>query len=595
MIGVIFQNSDVTILNFNSQFTQRNIVYIRKMKDKELIAFYNVENLFDTLDDPHTYDEEFTPKGDRHWTEKRYENKIFKISHALKELGEDNAKMPFMVGLAEVENKTVLKDLQNQLPLYEYIHFDSRDERGIDVALLYQPKEFFITHAEPIYINLEHLSDPVDYTRDILYVNGTFKNKTLHVFVMHLPSKRNQDINREKRIFALQNLQSRIAQIYKEETQPAIIIMGDMNENPDKDILQEYIGYTPNPAKISGKFFYNPFYEQYQEEHYTLYHKNQGMLFDQIILSPYFFSPKSELFFSDSLVYDRLLLKEWQPQFQDKPFRTYVGRKYLGGYSDHFPVYVCFNDRKDPMAKYLDSTYLSIPKDTGLSEEETYQKVDELTQYAIDQELICAMIRPHFVHAMKTKCLNQNSPVHIGTVIDFPLGNSSAAYKMKEAQKLIHAGADELDFVMNYEAFKQRKTDKIKEEFLSCTALALKEDKIVKWIIETAALENGQIQKICKLYSDWSLKYFRNHIERIFVKSSTGYYQNSPKGYVGATLNDINIMVEAAYPLQIKASGGIRTRKQAQEFIKAGAQRIGTSSALAIMKGKSGKNENYQY
>ncbi len=553
------------------------------MNEKELMAFYNVENLFDIYDDPNTFDDEFTPKGKRKWTEKKYENKIYKISRAIKELSEFNDVFPFLIGLAEIENQRVLEDLQAQLPSYKSVHYDSKDERGIDVALLYNPKQFFVTHSEPIYVDLSIVDPVLDYTRDILYVNGMYRNKSLHVFIAHLPSKRNQDINKDKRILALRNLEERIKKIYESEPHPAIVVMGDMNENPDKDILQDIIGYTDNPNKISGKVFYNPFYNEYKEENYSLYHKNEGMLFDQIILSPYFFSKKSELQFSESLVFDYPMLKEWKPQYRDLPFRTYVGRKYLGGYSDHFPVYCVFNEKYDPIAQYIDSTYLKTEEESGLSEDETYQKVDELTQFAIDQHIKCAMIRPKWVNAMKTKAENQNAKVNIGTVIDFPLGTSSIFDKVNEAQKAMKNGADELDFVANYTAFKEKNEALIKEEFVECSRPFLQEGKIVKWIIETAALESGQIEKICKIYADLSQKHFRAYLQQIFIKSSTGYFQQNNQGYSGATPSDIKIMVEAAYPLLVKASGGIRTREEAQTYLKIGAKRLGTSSAQKII------------
>ncbi len=554
------------------------------MKEKEIIAFYNVENLFDIYDDPQTFDEEFTPNGKRKWTEKKYDNKIFKISKAIDELAESNEVFPFLIGLAEIENQRVLNDLQAKLPLYKSVHFDSKDERGIDVALLYNPQEFFVIHSEPIYIDLTEVDPIIDYTRDILYVNGMYKNKPIHVFVAHMPSKRNQDINKDKRIHALKNLEKRIKQIYQSEKSPAIVIMGDMNENPDKDILQDIIGYTDDPNQISGKIFFNPFYRQYKEENYSLYHKNEGMLFDQIILSPYFFSNKSELQFSESLVFDDPLLKEWQPQFRDKPFRTFVGRKYLGGYSDHFPVYCVFNEKYDPIAQYIDSTYLKTEEESGLTEEETYKKVDQLTQFAIDNHIKCAMIRPKWVHSMKTKVQNQNAKVRIGTVIDFPIGTSSIFDKVNEAQLAVKNGADELDFVCNYTAFKERNEELIKEEFVECSRTFLQEGKIVKWIIETAALESGQIEKICKIYADLSQKHFRPYLQQIYVKSSTGYYTQNHRGYSGATPADIQLMVEASYPLLVKASGGIRTRKDVQQYLRLGAKRIGTSSAREILK-----------
>ncbi len=553
------------------------------MNKKEIVAFYNVENLFDTIDDPDKFDDEFTPEGKREWTEKRYENKIYKISGTIKDLALKNGVPPFLMGLTEIENEKVLKDLQFHLPAYQYIHYESKDERGIDVALMYDPEKFFVTHSEPIYIDLSQVSEEEDYTRDILYVNGSYQNQLIHIFVGHLPSKRNQDINLEKRIFALRNLAKKIDSIYQKEPQPAIIIMGDMNENPTRQILRDEIGFTSDIEKVREGVFYNPFIDEFEKGGYSLYHKNDGMLFDQIILSPYFFSKGSKLKYSFADVFDDLKLKEWQPKFKNKPYRTYVGRKYLGGYSDHFPVFVEFNDKYDPFAKYIDSTYLKTPEEAEISNETTLEKVKELTEFAIQEHIKCVMIRPNFVAEMKKMVSHENSDTLVGTVIDFPLGNSSLNVKLEEAKSAIENGADELDFVINYEAFKIGDLETVEEDFKVCTHYVLEEGKTIKWIIETAALTEEQIEDICERFSEISQRKFRNNLNRIFLKSSTGYYKSSKKGYIGAIPKDIQLMLDSGYPLPIKASGGIKTREEAEKYIQMGVKRIGTSSAKEIL------------
>lgn len=240
------------------------------------------------------------------------------------------------------------------------------------------------------------------------------------------------------------------------------------------------------------------------------------------------------------------------------------------------------------LADYIDSTYLKTSKQSGLSDSETLQKVHQLTNEAIENEFFAVMIRPDYVRSVRMLIDQKQATVKLGTVIDFPEGNNSLMVKLSEAQKAIADGADELDFVIDYTAFQKGNEEKVREEVEVCSRLVLKEGKVVKWIIETAALTNDEIQKLSHLIKEIALeKLSAFPIENIFVKSSTGFYEMTDGSPNGANENDIKLMLKNAHPLPVKAAGGVKTRLDAEAMINLGVKRIGTSAALDIIS----KNE----
>lgn len=235
---------------------------------------------------------------------------------------------------------------------------------------------------------------------------------------------------------------------------------------------------------------------------------------------------------------------------------------------------------------YLDSTYLKTAEQAGISEIENTAIVVSCIQEAIDLGFKLIMIRPEKVSLAKKMIQNQNSKLDIGTVIDFPKGNSIVSKKLKEAQQAILDGADDLDFVCNYEAFKKGKINLVKEEILKCTQLGIQNHKVVKWIIEVAALNNQQIIQLSALLKNLVISNFKEeNYASVFVKSSTGFYKTNNNLPNGATIPSIIMMLENASPLPIKASGGVKNFDEAQEMIRLGVKRIGTSNAKAIAEG----------
>lgn len=237
--------------------------------------------------------------------------------------------------------------------------------------------------------------------------------------------------------------------------------------------------------------------------------------------------------------------------------------------------------------QYLDSTYLKTPSQAGLSDAENEIIVKEFIQEAIDENFKLIMIRPNMVTLAKKMITEANSPVDIGTVIDFPEGKAGLVAKLAEATQAIQDGADDLDFVCNYEAFKAGNVDLVKEEILKCTQLGLANNKVVKWIIEVAALTDEQIIKLSALIKNIVITNFKEeNYSSVFVKSSTGFFKTENNLPNGATVPTIIIMLENSNPLPVKAAGGVRTYEEAVEMISLGVKRIGTSGAKAISNGQ---------
>ncbi|MFV7234423.1 deoxyribose-phosphate aldolase [Flavobacterium sp. ZB4R12] len=242
--------------------------------------------------------------------------------------------------------------------------------------------------------------------------------------------------------------------------------------------------------------------------------------------------------------------------------------------------------------QYLDSTYLKTATQAGLSEADNIIVTKKFIQEAIDEHFKLIMIRSDMVSTAKKMIVDANSNLQIGTVIDFPEGKSSVDEKIAEAIQAIEDGADDLDFVCNYEAFKNGDVDLVKDEVLKCTLLGLENNKVVKWIIEVAALDDKQIIQLSALIKNSVISNFTEEsYQSVFVKSSTGFYKTEDNLPNGATIPTIIMMLENASPLPVKAAGGVRTYEEAVEMIRLGVKRIGTSGAKAIANGQNSQTD----
>ena len=242
--------------------------------------------------------------------------------------------------------------------------------------------------------------------------------------------------------------------------------------------------------------------------------------------------------------------------------------------------------------QYLDSTYLKTASQAGLSEEENNVVVKNAIAEAIHEGFKLIMIRSEHISLAKEMILKANSTLLIGTVIDFPEGKSSIETKIKEANQAIENGADDLDFVCNYEAFKNGDIALVKQEILIGTQIGLAGNKTVKWIIEVAALTEKEIIQLSVLIKNVVISNFKEeNYASVFVKSSTGFYQTENDLPNGATIPTIIMMLENASPLPIKAAGGVRSYQDAVEMIRLGVKRIGTSAAKTIANGENTTNQ----
>ena len=231
--------------------------------------------------------------------------------------------------------------------------------------------------------------------------------------------------------------------------------------------------------------------------------------------------------------------------------------------------------------EYLDSTYLKLPEEVGISVEETEVVINKIIEEGIASNFACIMIRPNFVFKAVEKIQTSKSKLKVGTVIDFPFGNSSTEKKIKEAEEAISNGAYDIDFVCDYNSFKRGSFVKFDADIVEGTKICVENKKITKWIIETGALSKDEIRNISRRITKLIESHFPAFVKNVYIKTSTGYYS----GY-GATLKDVKVIKSVSGDLKIKASGGISNLKDALAMIEAGADRIGTSKAVDIFNEK---------
>lgn len=308
--------------------------------DLQTIAFYNLENLFDLQDDPFTNDNDFLHSSAKKWTPKRYDNKLRKLGYAISSIGKrETGKHPAVVGLGEIENAAVIEDLLSSKHLadcpYGYVHYNSPDERGIDVALLYDKTIFQVTNSEAISVEMTTPEGLPDYTRDILLVSGILDGEAIHVIVNHWSSRREgEEETAYKRLACSVKVGNLIDSLRVKNTDAKIVVIGDFNDDPISNSIMQL---------VKNHQLYNPMLTLRSYNRGSTKHGRQWNLFDQILISSNFLrSSKDQFEFYKANIFDEDFLKLFNGKFKGAPFRTYVGKRYQGGYSDHFPVYALF-------------------------------------------------------------------------------------------------------------------------------------------------------------------------------------------------------------------------------------------------------------
>lgn len=310
------------------------------------VAFYNVENLFDTEDDAQKSDEDFTPEGRLEWTAERYNAKLNKLAQVIDSLGA-KGNGPDILGVCEVENSRVLNDLiqTNQLLDNKYAieHAESPDERGIDVALLYKPALFMPFNSRLYPVQIKEEADFI--TRSILLVQGKVGRDTLHVLVNHWPSKRGGDeASRYKRVRAAEVLADIRDSLISINSEAKILAMGDFNDEPESVPLSKTLpSYsTTDSLNINAKAFYNPMWSVKIEGKGSYRYRDQWNMLDNFLLSKGLVYNQMGLGYlpGSAQVFNPYWLQQHGGRYEGYPNRTYAGNNYLAGYSDHFPIYL---------------------------------------------------------------------------------------------------------------------------------------------------------------------------------------------------------------------------------------------------------------
>jgi len=313
------------------------------------IAFYNLENLFDTINDVNKNDEASPIMELKSNRSKVYWDKIEKLSSTIAQIGEDKTKTsPAIIGVSEVENLNVLEDLIKSKHLvkndYGIIHYDSPDKRGIDVALLYQKKYFNPIHHEVFNPKIFKDNYPI-YTRDQLLVSGYLDDELIHIIVNHWPSRRGGEAasrpNREKA--AYQNTKI-IEQVRTQDGNAKILIMGDFNDDPNNSSFKNVLKTKSRKKEVAEGDLYNPYEDMFRRGFNTLKYRDKINLFDMI----FFTSPlldKGEKDFSSykmykAMIFNKRFLTTKKGKYKGYPFRSFSSGNYTGGYSDHYPVYL---------------------------------------------------------------------------------------------------------------------------------------------------------------------------------------------------------------------------------------------------------------
>jgi len=310
------------------------LILIKLPAQSIIVGFYNCENFYDTTDQLKVIDEDFTPNSQKNYNSKAYAIKSNHLAKVIYGMGKmDNSNGIAIMGLVEIENKWVLEKLITEPMLqkyhYKYLHFDSKDQRGVDVALIYNPSYFEPYQYKPYSLtDAEHFNDYA--TRDILYVKGRLDGEWVHILVNHWPSRRGGAfLSNSKRIWAASICKKIMDSVAIIDPQAKFIVMGDFNDNP-------------NNVSIKSLELLNPFYTLFKNGYGSIAFRDSWSLFDQILLSRHWAASKNILTNYKPIIYNTPDMIETQGKYQGYPKRTYDGDQFRGGYSDHFPVALIF-------------------------------------------------------------------------------------------------------------------------------------------------------------------------------------------------------------------------------------------------------------
>jgi hypothetical protein len=329
-----------------------NVFAQQKSYKISIIAFYNLENFYDTIDNPLVNDNDFTPKGEKNYNGSIYWDKVGNLASVLSKLGSDEKPEsmspdgPAIIGVAEIENDTVLTDLVNHPLLkkrgYKIVHYDSKDIRGVDVALLYNPKYFKPEESKALFVKLPGGSKDSYFTRDVLWVKGKLDGETIHIYVNHWPSRLGgEERSAPARAAAALVSKNHMDSITKADGEQKVIIMGDLNDDPVSPSLTEVLKAKAKIKDVKLGGLFNPWVDMYKKGYGTLAYQDAWGLFDQIVISyPWLDKEQNGFFFFKQVIFNREFMTENKGRYKGYPMRTWDGNTYRSGYSDHFPTYL---------------------------------------------------------------------------------------------------------------------------------------------------------------------------------------------------------------------------------------------------------------
>ncbi len=330
------------LVNSFEVYTQEDKSYSIKT-----IAFYNIENLFDIENDSLTFDDDRTPEGKDNWTLERYKRKIENMSRVLSEIGAETTQTsPDIIGICEIENKGVIEDLVNHENLidkdYGIVHLDSPDERGIDVALLYKKKSFIVNTFKSHRLLLNDAEGFRDYTRYQLVVSGYLGDEKFHFIINHWPSRSGGEARSKPHRMAAATLNKRIIDsIQRLDIDAKIISMGDLNDDPIDDSLKKVLRTKGKKKNLEPTDLFNPFEKLFKKGIGSLAYRDKWNLFDQMFFTSNLINETKDTYsFWKAGVFNPSYLLDPDGRYKGYPLRTYAGGSYIGGHSDHFPVFI---------------------------------------------------------------------------------------------------------------------------------------------------------------------------------------------------------------------------------------------------------------
>ena len=342
---MIVKNNLFFVLTFVATFVNAQKLEKNKNYFLSALGFWNVENLYDTLNDQWKNDEDFTPSGTNAWSGPRYRTKIDHLADVISQMATDVTPDGLAIlGLCEIENKSVVKDLVNSPRLkkrnYQIVHIEGPDARGVDPSFIYNPTYFKVTKA--ISYHVTYVTDTAHKTRDILVVSGSFLGEPLTVLVNHWPSRRGGEMASRPNRNAAAKVARHIADsITYDNPNAKIAIMGDFNDDPVNVCIKDVIKTYNSIPKAKDDEFYNPMEKLYDDGIGSLAWQDSWNLFDQIMLNKPWLPKNYEGWqYYAVRIFNKAFLKSDFGNYKGYPFRTYSGGAYTAGYSDHFPVYV---------------------------------------------------------------------------------------------------------------------------------------------------------------------------------------------------------------------------------------------------------------